>query len=328
MAAEAQLWLDAAPVWSVQLGLMAAWAAVWFFALPALRDRVFKPVIAKKPWRDRWTALNRAMIKKMTWTEFDEALAFHTACDFLSIITQHALGGFMAMPSAIGLQVVPGAIRGALARHGALCEAGWELQDIVVRSCFFVFTEDGRKANPPGLLLIFALHHIMGISMVVPMNMYYGQNTYYHELVFMLQLAAFTSMFSQQYGFTLDPKTRAGLAQMQVSVVASCLMVFYSRAGRYLVVGYHLLVMLYTSGARVMLVGGIVTLLSMSVVNFNFCAESIAKLRKFMRMRPEDEAVETQIVDASSPIEPCPMSPVRASSPTSFGAAQERKKEN
>ena len=48
----------------------------------------------------------------------------------------------------------------------------------------------------------------MGVSMILPMNVYFRDNRDYHEMVFLLQFGAFVAMFSQAYGYTLDVSTR------------------------------------------------------------------------------------------------------------------------
>ena len=58
----------------------------------------------------------------------EEACVF--ACSFLAILIQHGVGGALCMPSTLG---AVGRGAWALACHGALCEAGWELQDLATR---------------------------------------------------------------------------------------------------------------------------------------------------------------------------------------------------
>merc|ERR1712023_514681 len=123
-----------------------------------------------------------------------------------------------------------------MACHGALCEAGWELQDILSRISQRLFQgEKGRNENPLSLLAILFVHHAMGLSMVVPMNLLYHDNKYYHEFVFLLQAAAFAAMMLQSYGYTLDVKTRKGLSQMIVTIIMSSLLILYSRVLRFAV---------------------------------------------------------------------------------------------
>merc|ERR1712232_434435 len=118
---------------------------------------------------------------------------------FQAIIVQHLLGGLLCLPSLVSSA---GAVFSSLACHGALCEAGWELQDIVTRvSQRLCQGEKGKRQNPGSLLAVLCVHHAMGLSMVIPMNLLYHDDKHYHEFVFLLQAAAFAAMMLQSYGY-------------------------------------------------------------------------------------------------------------------------------
>jgi len=103
-----------------------------------------------------------------------------------------------------------------------MCEIGREVEDTLVRINQVAFGgEDGRQQNPPAIVLMFGLHHSAAMSMVLPMNIYYPDNVYYHEGAFLLQSAAFLALSLQQYGFTLDTKTKEGLRRMKVVISMS-----------------------------------------------------------------------------------------------------------
>ena len=106
--------------------------------------------------------------------------AFDFACLFVGIITQHAIGGALCCASVFNLASV--SLATTLAGHGAMCEVGWELQDVVVRAYQLVFGGSGGKAkNPTPLLVILAIHHSMGLGMAIPMNLSFASEPYYHE---------------------------------------------------------------------------------------------------------------------------------------------------
>ena len=60
----------------------------------------------------------------------------------------------------------------ALAAHGSLVEAGWELSDVFVRVTGVLGLRGprGRAENPRGLVLLLLCHHAVAVTMVVPMN--------------------------------------------------------------------------------------------------------------------------------------------------------------
>merc|ERR1712196_613017 len=119
------------------------------------------------------------------------------------ILLQHIIGGLLCLPVLVGWGSP--ALGYTLGRWGALCEAGWELQDGLVRivqvNCG---GEKGKELNPVPLRILMTVHHVMGLSLVVPMNIYFSENYWYIYLVCLLQLAAAVAMLGQNYGFLLD----------------------------------------------------------------------------------------------------------------------------
>ena len=116
----------------------------------------------------QWTKLNRSTFKKAFFVDFktDEE-AFDFACLFLGIIAQHATGGALCAPALFG--VGNAAVAVTLANHGALCEVGWELQDVATRAYQVLFGgASGKAKNPLPLLIIIAIHHSMGLAMAIP----------------------------------------------------------------------------------------------------------------------------------------------------------------
>ena len=155
------------------------------------------------------------------------ALSAVFATAFISILIQHGVGGAMCVPSITGW--LPASVAAPLARHGAMCELGWEVQDTLIRmGQIFFGGEAGRKMNPTPLLVIFFIHHCTAMGMVIPMNLcvppalslslslsllhperpllgrFYGDSVLYHEMVFLLEGAAFVAMGMQNFGCTSD----------------------------------------------------------------------------------------------------------------------------
>lgn len=305
---------EAGPDLEVQIILVLASGLFWFVAIKLLTEYVMKPYVSSRPWCSKWTVLNQNTFRKTLMAEFDLDEAFPFSCDFLSICVQHGIGGALCVASSFGIPFIPSHVAYAMARHGALCEAGWELQDALSRLLSFVFAKDGRKKNPPKFLVVVLLHHVMGLSMVIPMNLRYGDNTWYHELVFLLQFAAVSAMGFQQYGFTLDVKTQGGLRQMKLCVFLTWLIILYSRVLRFVYVAFQLVLLLHQDGSMNMFYAGLVAISAMSVINVSFFLDCTSKVMKFAKMKHKDEAIEEEIADATSMIEPCPVSPVSTKS--------------
>lgn len=115
-----------------------------------------------------------------------------------------------------------------MAGHGALCEAGWELQDLATRAWQLTFGgEDGKAKNPVALVVIMCIHHAMGLCMIIPMNIHHSSNPSYHEFVFLLQFAAFVALGAGNYGSSLDIETTSGLFQMKIVCTIVLLVMTY-----------------------------------------------------------------------------------------------------
>ena len=249
------------PTWNTQITLLFVQAAFWYTFIAVFTSVVVKPYVKSRPWCQQWTELNRKTFKASFFVDFktDEE-AFNFAALFISILIQHGVGGLMCVPSITGW--LPASVAAPLARHGAMCELGWEVQDTFIRVCQILFGgAAGRAMNPTPLLVILAIHHCTAMGMVMPMNMYYGDSTLYHEMVFLLEGAAFVAMGLQNFGraapnepqqrraaplqravslrrYTLNVKSAWGLLQMKFAVTTVLLTMMWSRCLRFLYVGY------------------------------------------------------------------------------------------
>ena len=120
--------------------------------------------VEAQPWKQQWIDVNRKTFKMNFFVDFKterDVLVF--ACKFLAVLIQHGVGGGLCIPSALGLT---GPVVCAMARHGALCEGGFELQDVVVRAWQIIAGgKEGRAMNPAALVMIMTIHHAM-VSML------------------------------------------------------------------------------------------------------------------------------------------------------------------
>jgi len=288
------------PRLETQLALLVIHALFWNQWIVLSSKRIFEPWIDSKPWKDRWVQINRRTFKNSFFVEFkSEAEVFTFACAFIGILIQHAVGGFLCIPSAMGYV---GAVVWAMAGHGALCEAGWELQDLAVRAWQLSFGgEDGKAKNPVALVIIMCIHHAMGLCMIIPMNIYHFSNASYHEFVFLLQFAAAVAMSAGNYGSTLDIETASGLFQMKISCTVTLLVMTYSRVVRYAMVGYSLASSLYEDDSPMMFCTGCLVLGLMGIMNTLMFVDAIGKFAKFMAMHYTETKAE-DLRDAAAAI--------------------------
>jgi len=275
--------LAAAQDLQAQVCLLILHAVLWWLFIKWSSKAVVDPFVRTKPWRAQWLKMQKAFFKKALFTSFDsDDDAFDFACIFQALLVQHFMGGLLCLPSVLGFK---GSVISSFARQGALCEAGWELQDFIVRAQQRFFQgEKGRGMQPAALLLVCTMHHAMGQAMCIPMNMLYPDSPDYHEFVCLLQLAAFIAMGLQSYGYTLDVGTRSGLFQMKVTVTMSWVTIFYSRVLRFIVLGYRLINSFASDGNWTMLYVGCIVMVLMGFFNIMVFVDATAKLNKFAAM--------------------------------------------
>mmetsp|Transcript_22067 Transcript_22067/g.39569 ORF Transcript_22067/g.39569 Transcript_22067/m.39569 type:complete len:314 (+) Transcript_22067:64-1005(+) len=276
--------LSCSPDLGSQVCLLILHAGFWWCFIRWSSKTVVAPYVETRPWKKEWLRLNQAFFKKALFTVFpsdEDAFAF--ACLFQAILAQHLVGGLLCLPSILG-RGLP-----SLACQGALCEAGWELQDIAVRAHQRIFQGvRGKNMNPLPLLGVIAVHHAMGQAMVIPMNILYADNPDYHEFVFLMQAAAFLAMMLQSYGYTLNVQTKEGLKKMQISIIVSWLTILYSRVVRFSVVGYRLARTFHSDGNWMMFYVGSSVLVLMGCFNVMMIVDATQKLIKFTAMLPPE----------------------------------------
>merc|ERR1712117_621379 len=177
--------------------------------------------------------------------------------------------------------------------HGGLCEVGWEISDTFQRIYqIFCGGTEGRAKNPLSLLVMFLMHHSCAQAMVLPLNMYYPDNVYYHEGVFLLQFAAFAAFSIQQYGYTLDVTTPNGLKQMKIAT-GTCLGVMtWARVLRYGYVWWKLISTFRNDGNTFVLRLALPPFVLMSLFNIALMCDCTQKFFKFWNKTIERDSPE------------------------------------
>ena len=306
--------LDCAAEGWTQLTLLMLNALMWYAWISFAPKYIFEPYVSAQAWKNHWTHRHERSLKAMGIEFRSNQDVFVWACGFLAIACQHFVGGALCLPSVLGLGGHTATT--ALACHGAMCEVGWEVQDLF-RSCQeLLFEGEGGKAkNPARILVLKGFHHMLALSMVIPMNLYYRESEEYHEFVFLLQFAAAIAVACTNYGYTLDVNTAGGLAKMKGVVTVTWVVMVYSRVIRFAIVGWSLLGLLRED--RIMYFAGLGALCLMCIFNALITFDATAKLVKFIGMNHKEESAqlhETADVVICSPI----LRPGSLSSPKSL----------
>ena len=199
-------------------------------------------------------------------------------------IVQHLIGSLLMFPSAFGIgYMLPAGVASTMARHANLSEFGFELQDILVRLYQISFAgERGRKLNPLNLMLVLLVHHTAAFCLVIPMNIYYPNNSYFHEGVCLIQFGGFLLLFFQQYGYTLDVNTKDGLTKMKICCTIAFVTVIWTRVLRYGWLLRTILLMVWEDQNWVILKCMIVPTTFLSLFNLALLKDVTEKLIKFV----------------------------------------------
>eukprot|EP00041_Stephanoeca_diplocostata_P006375 m.82403 g.82403 ORF g.82403 m.82403 type:complete len:346 (-) comp16328_c0_seq1:232-1269(-) len=296
--------LHCAPTLDVQIVLLSIFSFVWYVGICHGAPLFIAPYIRRQKWCHQWNTLNKLVCETSFFIFFDsEKESFDFACQFVVVALQHLTGGALCIPSLLW---GPGEYTSALACIGALCEAGWEVQDTLMR--FFQVTfggESGRKQNPPVLVCINMLHHVMGLSMCIPMNLYYHDNANYHEFVFLMQFTAFIALSTQHYGYTLDVTKPGDLTRMKAAALLSFSSIVYSRVLRFGYVAYLLQRMFIDDGRMYFIWVGGFSACCMAIINLFFLGESVKKVVKFVvHNGHDDEDVLAAALEVQSALHP------------------------
>lgn len=119
------------PTLDVQVTLLAISSLVWYIGICHGAPRFVAPYIRRQKWCKQWNTLNKHVCETSFFILFDsEKESFDFACQFVVVAMQHCIGGALCIPSLVW---GPGEVTNALACIGALCEAGWEVQDTLMR---------------------------------------------------------------------------------------------------------------------------------------------------------------------------------------------------
>jgi hypothetical protein len=138
-----------------QLLLLGAQAALWFWLVPAFAKRVGRPFLTSRTWFGQWSELTNKYFLALFGIALPRSTTDEIGFEWTGILFQHGVGALLCVPAMLGLMSPEARI--ALALHGSLCEAGWELQDGLCRlHAVTLGSPEKRALNPPAVLKFFA----------------------------------------------------------------------------------------------------------------------------------------------------------------------------
>jgi len=308
--------LYAAPRFDAQLILWFVHTIIWFVIMNVVAYPITLKFIKNldEGAKGKLLKLTRTGLEKMGMDNKEDDEIFAMSADNLSVLVQHSVGGLLCLPSALGM--APSSIVHALARHGALCELGWETESSLIILYHIIFGgEAGRKKYPPFLTIFgLCLHHCLSLCLVIPFNIYYPDSVEVHEFICSMQLAAAVAMAMQFYGYLKDVSTYKELQKMRISIVVSFVIMLWTRVVRYLWLVWLIGVRVWDDGNMFLVKLMFFPMVTFTLFNIAIMLDCAHKLSKFLRMKCDEHHVGDDIVNTVAEVVAAPILTRRLSS--------------
>lgn len=220
------------------------------------------------------------------------------------IYLQHFIGGALALPAVFRLCDAQTA--SSLACLGVLSEMGWEASDLVDIFITRTTCADGKERIPNSMLLIFAIHHSMTLTLGLPMVLKYRELRELHLLTFNLQWAAAIAIGVNEFTKCLDLKKNRQLWAFRVMNGCCFVIMAWMRGVQWIQLSWRMLNIWYVDEEWTCLGLGIVVCTLLTGFNFALCIypfyKKMAKYSVFrdVGMRKREESQETLATEASS----------------------------
>jgi len=229
----------------------------------------------------------------------DETTEDHAVYGFVWIITMcitHIVSASLMVPVIIYGWSAAGAVGQLLFFLGTLSEVGFDVYDWSKTFLLTFAHSSFPNLGPPGpvkaFILICILHHSTVLGLTFPMNLKYPSMTAYHWVAFSLLVSAGICYIAGQYKFTLDAKTRSGLATIKKIMILQFVFNWLSRVGIWFPAVFTVLQNLYGKGDMLYFAAGLVGGLGMSLYNLLVVADATMALLKWLPRTADGSAAK------------------------------------
>jgi hypothetical protein len=185
------------------------------------------------------------------------------------IYLQHFIGGACCLPAV--LHLCDEATASSLACLGVLSEMGWELSDMADIFITRTTWPDGKERMPNSMLVIFAIHHSMTLTLGLPMVLKYRQLRELHLLTFNLQWAAAIAIGVNEFTKCLDLQKRKQLWAFRIMNGMCFVIMAWMRGVQWVYLSWRMLNIWYADEEWACLCIGVVICLLISGFNFGLC---------------------------------------------------------
>jgi len=274
-----------------------AFALFWTVFIEAVRGPIGDRV-RKAEWWPR-ALPNQINIMVNFGYPKDETTEDHAVYGFVWIITMyitHIVSASLMVPVIIYGWSAAGAVGQLLFFLGTLSEVGFDVYDWSKTFLLTFAHSSFPNLGPPGpvkaFILICILHHSTVLGLTFPMNLKYPSMTAYHWVAFSLLVSAGICYIAGQYKFTLDAKTRSGLATIKKIMILQFVFNWLSRVGIWFPAVFVVLQNLYGKGDMLYFAAGLVGGLGMSLYNLLVVADATMALLKWLPRTADGSAAK------------------------------------
>jgi len=274
-----------------------AFALFWTVFIEAVRGPIGDRV-RKAEWWPR-ALPNQINIMVNFGYPKDETTEDHAVYGFVWIITMcitHIVSASLMVPVIIYGWSAAGAVGQLLFFLGTLSEVGFDVYDWSKTFLLTFAHSSFPNLGPPGpvkaFILICILHHSTVLGLTFPMNLKYPSMTAYHWVAFSLLVSAGICYIAGQYKFTLDAKTRSGLATIKKIMILQFVFNWLSRVGIWFPAVFMVLQNLYGKGDMLYFAAGLVGGLGMSLYNLLVVADATMALLKWLPRTADGSAAK------------------------------------
>jgi len=229
----------------------------------------------------------------------DKTTEDHAVYGFVWIITMcitHIVSASLMVPVMVYGWSQAGDAGQILFFLGTLSEVGFDVYDWS-KTFLLTFAHGSFPSlGPPGpvkaFFLICILHHSTVLGLTFPMNLKYPSMAAYHYVAFSLLVSAGVCYIAGQYKFTLDAKTRSGLASIKRIMTLQFVFNWLSRVGIWFPAVFIALQNIYGQGDMLYFTAGLVGGLGMSLYNLLVVADATMALLKWLPRTADNSATK------------------------------------
>lgn len=248
--------------------------------------------VAKKPWWSSAEPLQKQLMMNFGYPE--EACTPEVLVESYAFVLvgcgHHFLIGSLMIPVIVYGWSGAGSTGQLLFMMAVLEDVGYDVYDFIKKFCLTFFPSKckclGAACPLPFFIIVCCIHHMLALTLVIPMNLKYAYLPEYHTIACSLLLAAGICFLSGQYKFTLSMKDRGEFLQFKAIVLIQFLTVWYTRCLVWFPNAYAILTIFYGQGDSAYFYGGLVGSTLMSLFNIIMLIDATVAALKWLPKSP------------------------------------------